>query len=125
MSMPEPSSQPDSTQGRSPRSSGWLVGVVLIAVGVVVLLINLDVIQAAFNWWALFILIPALAAFVSAWNAYREDGRLSRRSRGSAMGGLFILTVALIFLLDLNWGDMWPVFIILAGLAALLTSGGR
>ena len=45
--------------------------------------------------------------------------------RSSAVGGLFILAVALIFLLDLDWGDVWPIFIILAGLAALVTSGGR
>ena len=125
MSMPDPPSQPDSNPGRSPRASGWVAGAVLIAVGAVVLLRNLGVIQTTFNWWALFILFPALAAFVSAWNAYREDGGLSRRSRGSAVGGLFILAVALIFLLDLDWGDVWPIFIILAGLAALVTSGGR
>ncbi len=125
MTAPESASPLNSNETRSSRSGAWVVGGVLIAVGVVVLLRNLGVIQAGFDWWALFILIPALAAFGSAWNAAREDGRFSRRARGSTMGGLFVLAVALIFLFNLDWGEVWPVFIILAGLAALVTSGGR
>ena len=123
MSMPADSPSPSAN--RSSASTAWVAGAVLVAVGVVILLGNLGLIQPGFNWWALFILIPALAAFANSWKAARRAGSFNRSARGSAMGGLFILAVALIFLLDLDWGKVWPVFIILAGIGALLTAWGR
>ena len=33
-----------------------------------------------------------------------------------------MLTVAAIFLLDLQWGKIWPVFVILVGIGTLLPS---
>jgi hypothetical protein len=40
-------------------------------------------------------------------------------------GGLFISTVALLFLFSLDWGRYWPVFIVLAGLSTLLGAFAR
>jgi len=33
--------------------------------------------------------------------------------------GVALLTISLIFLLGLEWGVVWPIFLILAGLCAL------
>jgi hypothetical protein len=75
------------------------------------------------NWWAVFILIPALAAFGNAWNRYRETGgRLDSAARGSIIGGLIFTTVAAIFLFGLDWGRLWPLFLIIGGLALLLNA---
>ena len=37
------------------------------------------------------------------------------------MGGLAPLLVAIIFLFDLDWGRVWPPFLILGGIAMLLS----
>lgn len=113
----------DPADDKKPASNSALMGgVVLILVGVVFLLqqtagINLQ------NWWALFILIPAVMALGAAWNMYRADGRLSPRVLGTAAGSLFPLLIAAIFLFGLDWGSVWPVFLIVAGIGGLLGRG--
>ncbi|WP_027481982.1 hypothetical protein [Deinococcus pimensis] len=77
------------------------------------------------NWWAVFILIPALAAFSRAQAMYRARGTLDAATRGVLVGGLFPFVVALIFLLNLDWGRVWPIFVILAGVSALLARPGH
>ncbi|MFQ5398335.1 MAG: hypothetical protein ACE5E7_01930 [Anaerolineae bacterium] len=103
------------------RHSNWIVGVVLIIIGVVFLFSNL-VDFSLNNWWALFILIPAVHNFGNAWNSYRRHGRLSHSARSSLTGGLFITLVASAFLFSLDWGLIWPWFLIIGGLSALLGS---
>ncbi|MDX1616237.1 MAG: hypothetical protein R3300_18130 [Candidatus Promineifilaceae bacterium] len=99
---------------------GWIVGVVLILVGLFFLLGELVPFSLDSNWWALFILIPALFNFGNAWRSYQRHGRLTASGRGSLIGGLIIATVGVIFLFDLSWGNVWPVFIIIIGFGALL-----
>jgi hypothetical protein len=117
-----------SARRRARRRSGaggsWLPGLVLIALGLFFLLGNLLPFTFLTNWWALFILIPALANLSQAWRRYQADGRLSASARGSLIGGLMIGTVALIFLFGLDWGKVWPVFIIILGFSALLGARG-
>ncbi|HOU40876.1 MAG TPA: hypothetical protein PK829_06375 [Promineifilum sp.] len=101
----------------------WLPGLGLILVGVIFLLSNFTGFQLH-NWWALFILIGAFGAFGSAISAWRSTGRFGREARGSLIGGLAILFTAAIFLFGWNWATVWPGYLILGGLAALLTAGG-
>jgi hypothetical protein len=103
----------------SQRNKGWVAGLIIIGLGLVFLVSNLTGFVLN-NWWALFILIPGIMSFVNAWNVYREDGRWSKRARGGLIGGLIITLVAVIFLFDLDWGNVWPLFLILGGLAVLL-----
>ncbi len=92
--------------------------VVLIALGVIFLVQNYTGMQLG-NWWALFILIPASGALAAAWAAWRA-GMHPAAVSGPLVGGLAMLTVAAIFLLELQWSRVWPVFLILAGIGALL-----
>lgn len=103
----------------------WIIGVVLIALGGLFLLSNVLPGTYLTNWWAVFILIPALFNLNRAWQSYRRHGRLTRGGRSALVGGLLILTVALIFLLGLDWGVVWPVFIIIAGIGILLQVSSR
>lgn len=102
------------------ENSNWIVGAVLIAVGGLFLLNNVLDVSFVTNWWAVFILIPALYNLNRAWQSYRRHGRLTSGGRSALVGGLLILTVAMIFLLNLDWGAIWPVFIIIVGLGILL-----
>ena len=111
----EKSSSPD----HGGRNKSWLPGLIIIGLGVVFLVSNVTGFQLE-NWWALFILVPGIVSFVNAWNAYREDGRWSKRARGGLVGGSIISLVAIIFLFNLDWSKIWPAFLILIGVNILL-----
>lgn len=97
----------------------WLGGAVLILIGAVFLLRNVTGVWFD-DWWALFIAIPGVIALASAWRIYQRNGaRFDGRVLGAALGGVFPLLVAAIFLLDLDWGRVWPLFLIAAGLLAM------
>jgi hypothetical protein len=101
---------------------GWIAGVVLVLLGIVFLLQNMGAMVPG-NWWALFILIPAIGAFARAWSAFQNnDGRLNAASRGPLIGGLVLTLIALIFLFNLNWGILGPMILIILGLGALLNA---
>lgn len=104
-------------------SSLW-VGITFILIGLF-LILKIAGVASLHNWWALFIFIPAAGSFGCAVTNYRRTRRFTRSVAGSIGGGLMITTVALIFLLGLNWGRVWPVFIVLAGLAILLGAVAR
>ena len=104
---------------RAGRSGSWVAGAILILIGIFIMLDNL----AGFtleNWWALFIMIPALGAFGNAWRAYQNDGRLSGQARASLISGVILTMVTAVFLLNLNWTILGPVLLILAGVGLLL-----
>jgi hypothetical protein len=104
----------------SRRGGGWIAGVVLILLGLVFLLQNFG--RFSFeNWWAVFILIPALGSFASAWNTYQDSGGFTAAVRGPLVGGLILTTIALIFLFNISFGIYWPVLLILGGLLILAT----
>jgi predicted lipid-binding transport protein (Tim44 family) len=102
----------------------WLGGVILIVLGLIFLAQNFGV-ATLNNWWALFILIPAGGAFSAAWRKYQAAGEsLTSDVLGSLMGGLILTAVSLIFLFNLNLGAngnlLWPILLILGGVAVLL-----
>ena len=101
------------------RNNGWVPGLIIIGVGLVFLVSNVTGYHLE-NWWALFILVPGIVSFVNAYNAYREDGRWSKRARGGLVGGSIISLVAIIFLFNLDWSTIWPAFLILIGANILL-----
>jgi hypothetical protein len=103
------------------RPYGWIGGAILILLGVVFLLQNLELTFLT-NWWALFILIPAFWAYVACWETYKNIGRLTRGAVGSLMTGILLTILSLVFLLNLTGGLVWPILLITGGLAFLATA---
>jgi hypothetical protein len=101
------------------HNKNWMGGVILIAIGLIFLATNLTGFQLN-NWWALFILIPAISNFASAWGDYQGNGRLTKSGRGSITGGLILTFIACTFLFSWSWSVIWPVFLIIGGISALL-----
>ena len=103
-------------------SQGWIWGAVLILIGLILLLQNFGFPYLS-NWWALFILVPAVGSLAAAWNIYRDAGnRLVAPARGSLIGGILLTMVAMLFLFNMNWSLLWPILLILAGVGALLNA---
>lgn len=97
----------------------WMGGLILILLGAIFLLRNINVVSIN-NWWAIFILIPAFGSLANAWRTYKSAGRFTSAVSSALVGGLMMLIVALVFLLNLDWAYVWPVFLIVIGLGALL-----
>lgn len=95
-------------------------GLLLILLGAIFLFRGSDLLFFD-NWWALFIAIPGAVGLFSAWNMYEKRGKLDSTILSTITGSLFPLLVAAIFLLDLDWGAMWPLFLVLAGFSILVT----
>ena len=115
---------PPAEQPTTNRNGNWIGAVALIGLGIVFLLQNFGLFHIG-NWWALFILLGTAGAWSSAWRIYQSNGRqVNGAVTGAFIGGLFPLAVALIFLLNLSWEAIWPVFLIIAGIAVLTRSFG-
>jgi hypothetical protein len=110
----------EKAQRRGYRRGGgaWIGGVILIFLGLLFMLQNFGILVGG-HWWALFIMIPAIALLSAAWRAYAWSGGLTPAVTGPLLGGIGLMTVSLIFLLGLNWAVVWPIFLILGGLGAL------
>ena len=117
--MSEPSSFDNDRHGKTNPS--WIGGAILMLVGVIFLIQNLTNFSLN-NWWALFILIPAVSSFNRAYRVYTADGRFSANARGALIGGLVFTFVAFVFLFNLNFGTLWPVFLILGGIGLLINA---
>jgi hypothetical protein len=100
------------------RSVQLWFALTLILVGVLLLLRNYAGWQID-NWWALFFLLPAIGSLWGAYWVWRTTG-LGYAVAGPLITGLVFLTIAAIFLLQLEWGKIWPVFLLLGGFGALL-----
>ena len=120
---PSPPPPPSYAPHRGRHAGGWLVGVIVIAIGVVFLGQNLGWWSgwSLNNWWALFILIPAFGSLAGAWRQYVANGRRFGGDVGRPLLiGLLLVFVTLVFLLELDWDYIWPVVLILVGVGLLL-----
>ncbi len=110
----------DRRARRTYGGGAWIGGAVLIVLGIVFLLQNLTGYELR-NWWALFILIPAVGVFGNAFNSYQAaGGHMTPAARGSLIGGLVLTLVALAFLFDFTSSLFWPIILIVIGLGLLL-----
>jgi len=104
--------------GRSSRYGSWIPGLVLIGLGLIFLAQNY-LGQEIRNWWALFILLPVFFTLERAY-ASLQAGR-SAKAIGQLMSALVLVALVAIFLLDLPLGQLWPIFLILGGIALLFS----
>jgi hypothetical protein len=102
-------------------ASPWVGGIVLIMIGGILLLQNMNfAIPYLKNWWALFILIPAVGSLANAYSAYRYTGRLDDRARGALIGGGFLTVLAFALMFDISSALIWPMILILGGVSLLV-----
>jgi hypothetical protein len=97
----------------------WVLGGVLITVGVFMLLRNITGWNLG-NWWALFILIPAFGSLAKGWQLYQANGEMDAEVRGPLIGGVVLLFVFAMFFFGFNWALFWPVLLIVIGIGALV-----
>jgi hypothetical protein len=103
------------------RGGGWIAGIILILLGGAFLLRNTGIFNIPFvNWWALFILIPALGSLDTAMRIYRHAGnQFTAAARGSLLVGLVLTFVTIMFLFNMSWTLFGPVLLILVGIGIL------
>ena len=120
----DPQQRRDEPLADPSRTGGWVAGLVLIVLGAMFLMRNTGTFDFPLqNWWALFILIPAVGALDSGFRTYRAAGnQLTAPARGSLLVGLVLTFVAAMFLFDISWTFFGPVLIILVGIGILFTA---
>lgn len=108
-----------------PTDTHWRLfpAVAIIAIGVLFLANNLGYPLSFLthgNWWALFILVAALAPATRAFELYRSHGRVDGAVTYYLVCTAAVVLVSVMFLANLDWGVWWPLFLILAGVCTLV-----
>jgi O-antigen/teichoic acid export membrane protein len=117
---------PPSQESRYRMWSSLGIGLMVVAVGVVFLLDNFGwrlPFYRPHNWWALFILVGAIPLLAQAADRYRSNAKVDRTLLCLLLSAAAPIMVATMFLLDLDWGLWWPLFVIYGGLWVMV--GGR
>ena len=111
----------DFDGGALDHSQTRVVGaLILIGIGVIFFLQQSNFIKLDFNWWAIFIVIPGAWLLWSAYAAYSQAGTWTKRAREQAVSAVSMLVVGGILIFDLDWGRVWPLFLIVPGVLMLL-----
>lgn len=99
-------------------------GLIMIAVGLIFLFNQFSDLQIN-NWWALFILLPVVTNWSKVYKIVKEAGTFTPEAIKLGLSSLVPIFVAVIFLFNLDWGKVWPVFIIIGGVTALGNDWGN
>lgn len=120
-----PSRRERRAQRRAARQSGgfgWFIGLLLIVIGGLYLLQDMGYLPTFTNWWALFLLLPGVGVLSAAISAYRQNGgHWTTEVMGLFLGSLLFFGITAVFLFELNYGWLLPVFLIAAGLLLLFS----
>ncbi|MFO7678916.1 MAG: hypothetical protein R6X34_02605 [Chloroflexota bacterium] len=107
---------------RQSGNLGWLMGLVFIGIGVFYLLYQFGYVTALTNWWALFLLLPGVGTLSAALGGYRRNGgHWTPEVIGLLLGSLLFFGVTAVFLFELNYSWVLPLFLIAAGLLLLFS----
>lgn len=106
---------------RLTKSYAWS-GVFLLIIGLAFFMKNAGFISGRFNWWAFFILLPAIFFLNAATSSMQNSGYFSLSVRTSSAIGLISLTVAVMFLLNLDWSIWWSLMLIVPGFMIMINS---
>ncbi len=128
MNIEKSSPTPGEPRHARRRRSGAFLGTVLIVVGIIIFAQQTGLLSGRFNWWALFILIPAFGSLGAAFSSFQNTGKFNAAVRSGIGGGVFLLTLTFILLFGLDWTVYWPLMVIAAGVSFFLngfeTHGG-
>lgn len=109
----------DRDRGKLGENAAWIGGGLLILLGLIFLAENFGY-PVPENWWAVFILLPGLFAFNTAWTIYRRNNRqVTASARGALVSGLILTALALALFFDFDFGRYWPVILIALGVAVI------
>jgi membrane-bound ClpP family serine protease len=78
------------------------------------------------NWWALFIMLPGIILLVE-WFSQRNE-QINKLVIGVGfmlVGLIFMFSRQINILRDISWSVIWPVLLIIGGVALLLRSNER
>lgn len=100
----------------------WMPGIILVLLGGIFLAQNY-LGTTLHNWWAVFILIPAIATLTTAYALWRDGN--AGWATGPLIVGLGFLFLSGAFLLDLPIGQIWPVALIIGGVGLLVARRDR
>ena len=117
--LPTPPSDQNSSPNPARHTTSWIGGIVLILIGVAFLFNQTGVFQIN-NWWAFFILIPAIGSFIIAYSTFQKDGKLGRKGLDAIIAGLFLVVLTTLFVFSLDIGNLWPLFVIFLGIVIIL-----
>ena len=111
-------------RGNRNRSSSLWIGLIFVFGGIAVLLNQFELLPFELNWWALFIMLPAVGFLSGAYNRFRSHGdAFSMDVAFTALIGLFLIALSFSLLVgaawNINWSLFWPVILILAGLGMI------
>jgi hypothetical protein len=110
-----------SSERTTPPPARWPLGYGLLLIIAGALFLSAAQFFNRENWWAVFILLPAVGLLGAAALAVcLARGAFTLWARLALSAGLVVLAVALMFTLDLDWGIAWPVMVIVPGLALML-----
>jgi hypothetical protein len=117
-------SSEEPSDATPPRKTGgdnnWILGAVLLLAGGIFLFNNLTGWKIS-NWWMLFLLIPALGSFATAWRRYQEVGRSKEKVViRPVIIGLALLFIMVILLFEFEWRISLSMLLILVGAIFLL-----
>jgi hypothetical protein len=112
--------QEDQACGRRGHKP-WGMGLILIAVGVALLASNTVGLHLT-NWWALFILIPAVSSIRKGFAIREETGHYPKPAREAFGWGVVLLLAASMFLFGVDWSVFWPVMLIGVGISAIINN---
>ena len=115
-----PSDRMSRIERRFQRRGGSVTGgIFLIGLAILLLMQNQGMLSFG-RWWALLIMIPAVAAFMNAGKEFQAAGsQLSRRASSSLIGGLILTAITAAILFNLDWGWFGPAILLLAGIGFL------
>lgn len=99
------------------------VGIPMMVLGIVFLVINFTQ-QSLANWWALFFLVPIAFIVMNALRSRSEVGYLDQGARATLVGAMFMFLLMLVFLFEMDWGKIWPAFLVISGLGFIIGRWG-
>ena len=118
----------NSASRRESRVGEVVAGLIAILIGFVFLADNFGIefpIFGLHNWWAVFILVGAVAPASRAVRRYRSIGAVDARAAHWMLSAATAVTVGLMFLLELSFAQWWPIFVVIGGFSMLISGGRR